>query len=101
MDDGVARTGQRQERGADCRHARGGEQCAFRAVEQRQSVLDDFRIGVVEAAIDQTSGTTVLRRRLAARHHVKKVGALFRRLKGERRRQEHRGLTAPSDIAGS
>ena len=95
MDNGVTRRGQRQEGGADCRHARSGKQGAFRTVEQHQPVLNDFRIGVVETAIDQTAGTAVLRRRLAARRHVKKVGAFFRRLKGECRSQEHGGFDGP------
>ena len=48
MQDRVARAQERKQRGRNCRHAAGEDSGLFRLVPDRQTVLQDFKIWVVE-----------------------------------------------------
>lgn len=87
----VARAQERQEHRADGRHAAGGHRRVLRAIQQRQAILDDLQVGMVEAAVHQP-GRLALRQRLAARHQVEELGAVLGRAEGEGGREEYRRL---------
>ena len=92
MHERIARAQVGQHHRADRRHARGGEQRALRAVVERQAVLDDLGVGMVEAAVDQPAGAHAFGRRLAPGDDVEELRALLGAAEGEGRGQEHRRL---------
>ena len=92
MHERIARPQVGQHHRADRRHARGGDQRAFRAIVERQAVLDDLGVGMVEAAVDEAAGAHAFGRRLAARDDIEELRPLLGAAEGEGRGQEHRRL---------
>ena len=91
MQDGIARTHESEQRRGDRRHAGGKQRAAFRSLIDRQPILDDLAVGMIEAGIDQP-GPCACRRFAAAGDEIEEIAALFGRLEHEGRGQEHRRL---------
>jgi hypothetical protein len=91
VQDHVARPGEGQDRGGDRGHARREHERGFRLLEHRQAVLDDLRVRMVEARIDEARGLA-LRRLAAACHVIEEFLAVLRAPENECRGQEDRRL---------
>ena len=70
-------------------------------VVDRQPVLDDFQVGMVEARIDEPAGTHALGRGLAAGDDVEEIRTFLGAAKAKVEVRNTGGLTAPSDSEGS
>ncbi|MEY9132580.1 hypothetical protein ACVIWV_001537 [Bradyrhizobium diazoefficiens] len=91
VQDDVAGAHEGEDRGCDGRHAGGEQRAALGALIDREPVLDDFAVGVVEARIDQARAHP-LRRLAPAGDVVEEVLPVFGGLEHEGRGQEHRRL---------
>ena len=91
MDDGVARTKEGEAGRGDRRHAAGEDGAFFRFVPDREPILEDFHVGVVEARIDEARFLAGLGQP-PARGQVEEVLALLGVLEDEGRGQEDRRL---------
>jgi len=56
MQDDVARAGEREDRGGDRRHAGREYPARLRALIDREAILDDLAVGMVEARVDEAGG---------------------------------------------
>ena len=91
MQDRVARAQERKQRGGNRRHAAGENSGLFRLIPDRQTVLQDFKIRVVETRIDEAS--LLARTQLAtARSQIEEILALLCILEDEGRREKNRWL---------
>ena len=90
----VARPQKSHQHRADRGHAAGRDRRVLRAVQQRQPVLHDLQVRMIEPAVHQPR-RLALRQGLAARHQVKERRAVFGRAERKRGRQKHRRLDRP------
>ncbi|MEY9697419.1 hypothetical protein ABIF50_010700 [Bradyrhizobium diazoefficiens] len=91
MQDDIAGADEGENRGRDGRHARREQRAAFGALIDREPVLDDLAVGMVEARIDQARAHA-FRRLAPAGDVIEEVLAVFGRLEHESGGQEHRRL---------
>ena len=77
MQNGVARAQKREQGGGNGRHAAGEDRGALRLVPDRQAILKDLEVGVVETRIDE-AGLLTGARLTAAGRQIEKVLALLR-----------------------
>jgi hypothetical protein len=91
MQDGVAGPQEGEAGRRDRRHAAGEDGAFLGLVPDRQAILEDFHVGVVEARIDQ-AGLLAGLGLAAARGQVEEVLALLGVLENEGRGQEDRRL---------
>ena len=91
MQDGIARPHEGEQRRGDRRHAGRKQGAAFRPLIDRQPILDDLAVGVIEARIDE-AGALAFRRLLAAGDVVEEVAPVLGGVEHEGRRQEDRRL---------
>ena len=94
MQDDVAGAGEGQDRRGDRRHAGGKQHARLRALVDREPVLDDLAVGVVEARVDE-AGRAALGRLLAPRDIVEEVATFLCRAENERGGEEDRRLHRP------
>ena len=95
----VAGTEEAEQRRGDGRHAAAEHQTAFRLVPQRQPILKDFQVWVVESGIDEPGvfGRTFFPKSIGK---LEKCLALLRRSKGEGRGLKDRTLNRAFRKAG-
>ena len=91
MQNRVARAQERKQRGGNRRHAAGENSGLFRLVPDRQTVLQDFKIRVVETRIDE-AGLLAWTQLATARRQIEEILALLRILEDESRREKDRRL---------
>ena len=91
MQDDVAGPGEGQDGRRDRRHAGGEQHAGLRALVDREPVLDDLAVGMVEARIDET-GAGAFGWLLAPRGIVEEVAAFLGRAEHEGRGEEDRRL---------
>ncbi len=94
VQDGIARPAIREERRGDRRHAAREDRRDLGALIDRQPVLDDLAVGMVEARIDE-AGIDAVFRLAAAGGEVEEVAPLLGRTEDEGRGQEDRRLYRP------
>ena len=87
----VAGADEGQDRRGDRRHARSEQHAGLRALVDREPVLDDLAVGMVEARVDEAGGAA-LGRLLASRDIVEEVATFLGRAEHEGRREEDRRL---------
>jgi hypothetical protein len=99
MQDDVAGPGIGQDRGRDRGHAAGEDRGRLGPLIDRQTILDDLAVRVIEARIDQPErgGRAGLP---AAGREVEEVPALLGRAEHEGRGQEHRLFDRPFGQSG-
>ena len=101
MQQHVARPQQRQEDGADRRHARRGDRRRLGPVQQGQPVLDDLQIRMVEPAVHQPAGPHAFGAGLRPATTSKNSAPSSAFLNAKVEVKNTGGFTAPSDMKGS
>jgi hypothetical protein len=99
MEDRVAGPEEGEAGGRDRGHARGEDGAFLGLVPDRQAILEDLHVGMVEARIDKT-GLLAGLGLTPARGEVEEVLALLGVLENEGRGRKTGGFSEPSDMAG-
>src|SRR5262245_37599707 len=100
MEDDVAGTGEGKDGRRDRRHAGREQHARLRSFVDREPVLHDLAVGMVEAGIDQ-AGRAARGRLPAPRNIVEEVAPLLGRAEYESGGEEDGRLDRASDSAGS
>ena len=89
MQNDVARAGEGENRGRNSRHAGRKQRALFGTLVDREPILDDLAVRVIEPRINQTRAHP-LGRLAPTRNEIEEVLSVFGRPKGEGRGQEDR-----------
>ena len=94
MHDDIARPCIGKQARRDRGHARGEQDCGIGSLVDRQAILDDLAVGVIEARIDE-AGPRTFGWRASSRDIIEEILALFGRAEDERRSEKNRRLHRP------